>query len=53
MKVGDKVKPSKACRPLYGDPEVMIITDRNYAQYKVNLYSFWFNENELELIKNA
>lgn len=51
MKVGDKVKPSKNCRPLYGDPEVMIITDRNYSQYKVNLYSIWFNENELELIK--
>ena len=51
MKVGDKVKPSKDCRRLYGDPEVMTITDRNYAQYKVNLYSIWFNENELELIK--
>lgn len=52
MEVGDKVKPSKNCRPLYGDPEVMTITDRNYAQYKVNLHSTWFNENELELIED-
>lgn len=51
FKVGDKVKPSRSCQPLYGDPDFMTITEVKNGLYKTNTYSFWFEEHKLELVK--
>lgn len=50
MKIGDKVKPSRTCRPLYGDPNFLIIIEIEGDKYKTNLYSFWFEKFELEVV---
>lgn len=47
FQVGDKVKPSKSCRKLYGDPDVLTITQIKEGKYLTNIYSIWFEEHEL------
>lgn len=48
MKIGQKVKPSKLCRPLTGDPSYMVITDIDTGMYLTNTYpKIWFGDHEL------
>lgn len=49
FKIGDKVEPSKTCRPLYGDPTYLVIRGIQDNKYKTDFYSFWFEEHELSL----
>lgn len=47
MNIGDKVKLSKTCRPIYGDPDYLIIKEIKDGKYLTKTYSFWFEEHEL------
>lgn len=50
--IGDKVKPSTYCRPLVGDPEVLVIKDIAGDMYLTTTYSnIWFKDIELIAIK--
>lgn len=48
--VGSRVKPSKTCRQLYGDPDIMTIIAIENGKYLTNTYSILFDEYELELV---
>lgn len=50
FKIGDKVEPSRTCRPLYGDPTYLVIRGIQDNKYKTDLYLFWFEEHELSLL---
>lgn len=54
LQIGDKVRPSKKCRTLYGDPELMTIIDATRSvptAYICDTYpDIFFEEYELERI---
>lgn len=53
FQVGDKVRPSKNCRAIIGDPEIMTITEvleSNPPKYRTNTFTINFEEYELELV---
>lgn len=53
FQIGDKVRPSKNCRGLIGDPEVMTITkvlESNPPKYRTSVYTINFEEYELERV---
>lgn len=47
MNIGDKVKPSETCRPLYGDPNYLIIKEIKDGKYLTEQGSTWFDSHEL------
>ena len=52
FQVGDKVRPSKNCRAITGDPEVMTITQvfECPPKYRTNTFTINFEEYELERV---
>lgn len=53
IKVGDKVKPSRNCRTLYGDPNYMVVTEIKDGKVLTDVYSILFDEGELEKIETV
>jgi hypothetical protein len=49
LKVGDKVKLSRTCRSLYGDPEILTIKEIKGDKILTSMYSIWFEPHELVL----
>lgn len=52
FQVGDKVRPSKNCRAIIGDPEAMTITQvfECPPKYRTSAYTINFEEYELEKV---
>ena len=52
FQIGDKVRLSKNCRGIMGDPEVMTITQvfECPPKYRTNTFTINFEEYELELV---
>lgn len=54
MNIGDKVRPSKQCRNLYGDPDILTIVEIResiHSKYLTDIYpDIWFEKYELEKI---
>lgn len=52
FQIGDKVRPSKNCRAIMGDPEVMTITEvfECPPKYRTSAYTINFEEYELERV---
>lgn len=52
FQIGDKVKPSSVCRPLYGDPDVLTVVDIDAGMYLTDIYpTIWLNEIELTAVQ--